>query len=289
MSILSKLSIFIFAITACVQQEQAVTSDDREIASVLTKIPPSSWESDTQFPLQLKYGSNFDPQEVAAIEASANSWSTHLNHKLDPFDFSPSSIEKKESLDSYEDSELGVYKITSWPSHLPKTALAVTQIFGRKINSGFKSEYIIIDHADILINSDNFSFVTNDEWGYDLQTVVLHEMGHFIGLNHETSSVEKSIMFPTISRSTHNQVPKPIDITNILEKYETVLNPGTVVSADASQESNLNKGERVVFVLELHSDGKELIRIKTLQNKPGENDEVIKEFKHDHTFSKHEH
>ena len=180
MSLLFKIFIFWLTFTSCEKQEQGEV--DKGSTSALSKqLEKSRWSSQSVFPAQIKYGNSFDATEITAIENSANSWSSSVDNQITFFDVQPSNIENKNNLDLYDDSELGIYKLTQWPTELPQTALAVTQIFGSSMKST-SGDYIKIDHADILINYDSFSFSTDDSWGYDLETVILHEMGHFLGL-----------------------------------------------------------------------------------------------------------
>ena len=51
-----------------------------------------------------------------------------------------------------------------------------------------------VDEADMAINT-NFSWSTNGGNGYDLESVILHEHGHVIGLGH--SLVTTAVMFAT--------------------------------------------------------------------------------------------
>ena len=182
---------------------------------------PSYWNGGVaRLPLRLDISSDFSVDETQAIVETGNQWSTSIQNKAQLLDTSINTAEKNTTnLNAYYDDTMGVYKLTTWPSELPGTALAVTQIFGLRKNIGSSSERIEIQHADILVNYDYFSFSTNDTFGYDLKTVVLHEMGHFLGLYHDESSVSQSVMYPTISRYMNNRVPKERDINNIYAKY----------------------------------------------------------------------
>ena len=218
------------------------------------------------FPLTVNISSSFDATENTAIQSGATSWSTTVSNNTTFFDTNGTVAEKGGSLNSYSDSSMGVYKITSWPSELPGSALAVTQIFGLRRNIGTASEAIEITHADILVNYDDWSFSTTGGSGFDLETVLLHEFGHFLGLGHNDSSVSESVMYPNVSSLTTNRVPRALDTSAITSLY----NIGGVVSASATRSiasidnqasQDFGITESVVMQFELNSDGSERLKI----------------------------
>lgn len=250
---------FIALMSSCAPQNEQAFHTSRSAAA--TSLSPSRWPA-SAFPLNLQVSSSFNTDESQAIQDMANQWSSSINDEIQFFDTSSTTSEKNTTnINSYSDDTLGVYKLTQWPSEFPTTALAVTQIFGTKKNSG---QYIQIDHADIMVNYANFSFSTDYGFGYDLQTVVLHEMGHFLGLYHDTSSVQESIMYPTISRFNANREPKVKDITNIENKYNT---HGATAAAHKYliPQDNIKDdlpSTPVVIVFELYPGGKEKFYMK---------------------------
>lgn len=250
---------FLAVIASCAPQNEEAFHTSRSAAS--SNLAPSYWPVNA-FPLSVKVSSDFNTDETQAIQDMGNQWSSSVNDEIQFFDTTATTSEvHTSSINSYNDSVLGVYKLTDWPSEFPSTALAVTQIFGTKKNSG---SYIQIDHADIMVNYANFSFSTDYGFGYDLQTVILHEMGHFLGLYHDSSSVDKSIMYPTISRFNANREPKDNDVNNIEGKYNihdsaTAANKYLIPQL---VESDNSPGVPVVIVFELYPGGKEKVYIK---------------------------
>ena len=255
------LTFIMGLIAACNQG----ASELRSANGSANPLAPSFWPAgQAAFPLNVRLSTNFDAAENIVVQASASSWSSAVGNRVNFFDTAGSIAEKGGSLDSYNDGIMGVYKLTSWPSDLPVTALAVTQIFGLRRNIGQSNEAIEISHADILVNYDNWSFTTTGGAGYDLETVVLHEFGHFLGLGHDNSSTSQSVMFPTISRFTTNKAPLDRDKTAIASLY----NISGVVSAGASRsianvQDDQDKGETeaVVIQFELRADGSERVKV----------------------------
>jgi hypothetical protein len=194
-------------------------------------------------------------------------WESGLSDKKNFFNHSATTPEVDQAnmdLDALgDDSVTGVYKIQHWPLELPSSALAVTQIFGRRFNVGDADEYVRIEHADILVNDNLYNFRTSTDGSsntYDLQTVVLHEMGHFLGLSHKSYGAN-SIMVPSIGSSTVARAPTNIDVGDIASKYSISL--GTGSSSAIIAEKPLFKysakpgdtGTKIKMLIELHANG----------------------------------
>lgn len=100
----------------------------------------------------------------------------------------------------YQDSsQFGIYKSNGWFSDVSSAALAVTQYYGNKTTSSTGEQYVEIFHADIVLNYSSYTFTTDkfDYSSYDFPTVILHELGHLLGLGHTTNSF--AVMAPTLA------------------------------------------------------------------------------------------
>ena len=172
------ITLILFTFFLSCQPTEETSLDGNVSSKSAASSTPSRWPSSGSFPVSLKFGSDFDSEEVVALNKAAQSWNETNNSQTTYFTTSTSSFSARNNLDEFRDGELGVYKLFDWPSEMPESALAVTQIFGTRTSSG----YIRIDHADVLLNYDFFDFTADESWGYDLETVVLHELGHFLGL-----------------------------------------------------------------------------------------------------------
>lgn len=227
---------------------------------------PYKWRS-SAFPRDLQLSKSFTTEEKKNIQDMTGTWETSIGSQINFFTDTNETKEVSDpkvtlNLDALgKDGINGIYKISNWPKSLSATALAVTQIFGRRHNIGAPNEYVLIEHADILINDDYYSFRTDDtssSWTYDLQTVVLHELGHFLGLGHKEGD---SVMIPSIGTGSKNRTPTNVDIGDISSKYDLITLPvelqGSAMAArklDYSPGKN-DPGQEIRILIELLSDG----------------------------------
>jgi hypothetical protein len=138
-------------------------------------------------------------------------------------------------------NEFGIYKSTQWFSELSSGALAVTQYFGRTETFN-NQQYQMITHADIIMNMNGqLPYSLDQEAGrYHFGSVVLHEIGHFIGLLHNNN--QSSIMFPFLGMNQAKHELTTLDRNNIRTNYSDLLglqaemNP-VILGAQASGES----------------------------------------------------
>ncbi len=181
---------------------------------------PSRWNT-SSFPIILKLSNDFTATEKDDLIDAATSWSDSITNQFTFFDTTQSStLSPYAGLSDYLDSEMGIYRVNSWPSGLPSGALAITQIFGYRKYLGTSSEHVEIFHADILLNDERYDFSTTFVSNtYDLQTVVIHEMGHFIGLGHVNDPFINTVMYPSVTRSTIYRAPYSHDADNVVSLY----------------------------------------------------------------------
>lgn len=234
---------------------------------------PARWAMN-KFPLQVPLSTTFDTDERNLMQEMGNVWEDSQNDSINFFTMSNTTTNKDyASLDSYYDSEMGVYAAPTWFAAQDGLTLAVTQYFGTRKNIGTAQEYIDLDHADILINTLDFSFSSNAPDGvtgivtptpgtYDLPSVLIHELGHFLGLYHSGEST--SVMTSSISQGTAKRVPTATDEEDMAANYGIDLSPltgnGPQVlamrgSEETAEESAPETWESVRVILELKKDG----------------------------------
>lgn len=259
---LSALLSTILLTASCVQ----ATKEASVSGGSMTTSAPGIWIGEkTSFPKTLHISNDFSNDENDQIEDMLDAWESSLENKFDFFTVGNrvSDIsDNVSSLKSLNDNIFAVYKMNNWPSEFGSTALAVTQIFGRGYNQGTNSAYNVIYHADIIVNNTKTFRLNNTDPGFDFRTVVLHEIGHFLGLNHVTDVSKRnlSVMYGYINDSDEKRVPLTMDIQAIADKYTIAPGPSSVWTASAHSVSpyrplNNDPGEEIHLILELHENG----------------------------------
>jgi len=162
------------------------------------------------------------------------------------------------SLSSYKnDGEMGIYRSNSWFSDVSSSALAITQTFGFRRNVGQGNEYVELTHADIIVNYNHFSFgIDGLSTVYDLKTVILHELGHFLGPRHNNNF--SSIMYPSLGRGEIKRTLSNFDQANVRSLYgaSSLETKTSSQSPGFSQvKRDPREGEEVTTVIELRTHG----------------------------------
>lgn len=258
------LILCLIILVGCKGQAGRSTASLSSGSGSVSNTVPMRWSSSvlSSGGVTLKISDQFSSSEKSLIVNSAHQWnlaaesgSTFINETMNT-----TTIGAYSSLDSFRDSEMGIYKAFSWYPSIGRSALAITQFWGSYRNSGTANAYLELTHADIIVNEAEFDFKTwlisggsPAVWNtYDLPTVLLHEFGHLIGLNHNTSTTS-SIMYPSMSFTTEQRTLASVDITNIHNNYWPVGGGSSAYTAhDASQALS---GTSVRGIVELRSDG----------------------------------
>lgn len=231
--------------------------------------PPGQWPQG-DFPLQIKFSDSFSQNERDALGSMAQEWEDLISGELNFFDFdssSPTTNKNFSNTDSYRDSELGIYAGHVWPSQFGTSTLAVTQSFGfyAQDSGGI---FVQMVHADIIFNYQDFNFsLTPFGFEFDLESVALHELGHFIGMKHD-DTFQSSVMIPRISSGVIKRNPTSRDeevlrsnyrigpLVDNLEAEVSALKAGADIDSESSRSDLSDKlGEEVKIIIELKSDG----------------------------------
>ncbi len=109
------------------------------------------------------------------------------------------------------DGTNGIYFLSTWDSSESREQ-------GR---TAIKWDTSKIRDADIKINAQNFDFFiegdTDRAGKVSIQSLILHEMGHALGLKH--ISDEASSMQPSLASSTSRTAPSEVDINSLNCEY----------------------------------------------------------------------
>ena len=132
--------------------------------------------------------------------------------------------------------------------------MAITQYFAVVRNIGRSSQYLELIHADIIFNTRDHQFSTdeNEFTMYDMPSIALHELGHLLGLGH-TSFTDDSVMIPYIDTETTFRTLTELDIQNIEENYSTSLTDP--IRVDSTLNAINKPDEWINGIIEIRDDG----------------------------------
>ncbi|RLA64455.1 MAG: hypothetical protein DRQ88_03590 [Epsilonproteobacteria bacterium] len=164
-----------------------------------------------------------DKDGLNLIEQMADVWNKG-HPELDFFALPFIRSENKDytNLQDFQDDEIGIYPSYGWYKNLSTRSLAITQFFGTKKSLANGKIIVELAHADIIINFRNFKYSIgqNKEKLYDLLTVLLHEMGHMIGLPHPRGErLGKGIMSRTLGKEEVKRRLEPADMFLLMDSY----------------------------------------------------------------------
>ena len=206
------------------------------------------------FPINLKISSDFTDYEATLIDEMKEVWDDDSVVNDTAFFTTPASETPnlgRNDISSYKDSTFGIYKSYNWFPNVDGDALAITQYFAKRMNPGSNDEYLELFHADIIINYKSFTFSNNPGFGeYDLSSVVLHELGHLLGLKHEMDFAVDSVMQPFMLSRVEERSIYPSDETALSNNYD---------ETETLSRSIYNRpvvGEEVVGIIEHKATGK---------------------------------
>lgn len=254
-------SIFMLTLLSC--KQTTTTTQSALGTTVASSCVIGKW-SEASLPLNLKMSSEFTGDYSGAdlvaglnpLEQMAKVWNTGSTRTLITVPFAATSTTGYAATNSFRDGEIGIYKSYNWFTSVSSSALAITQFFGVVASSPGLGQYIELTHADIIANyrdyGSKFTMVNNPTIDFDVPTVILHEMGHLLGLCHETR--RSSIMAPyylTVQRSLQAydaDIIKDIYVDGAITAFSS---PNANSNAISSPD-----GTEVRGIIELHKDGK---------------------------------
>lgn len=202
---------------------------------------------------------DYDSNNRDPIEQVMHQWNLADSRTYFVLPASTTTNKDYSNLSSFQDGELGIYKSHSWFSEVSSSALAITQFYAIRRNAGSSAEYLELTHADIIVNYRDHDFSLNplSSIDYDLPSVLIHELGHFIGLQH-TDYYTTSVMQPYMGTRDAFRALYAADITNINNLYNgasSLTASGSKALARTAQNAG-PQDEVVQGYFELREDGK---------------------------------
>lgn len=256
-----KTLLFLFTFTllfsAC---KQKTTTTQSALGSITGSCLIGKW-SDSRLPLAIKLSSEFAGDIVPAHEVNglnrfeqvAQAWNVAATPKtLLTVPFPVAATTGYADAASFKDAEIGIYKSHQWFTGVSSGAIAITQFYGVVTSSAGLGQYIDLTHADIMVNYRDFGsnvvMANAGYFTYDLPTIVLHELGHLVGLCHET--VRPSIMAPHYVATQRSLYQFDKDI------IKNIYIDGVITKNNNTNALSMPLGSEVKGTIELHADGK---------------------------------
>ena len=169
----------------------------------------------TKEPIDLVITNEVPAQLRPAIYRAIKTWEDRIGQKM----FNVTEDFTRASGLPTKDGKSAIYFLSSWEAD-------------RASEQGRTSIYWAADQimeADIRINAQNFSFYDKDPKqlvvpegtvhalsssdGYNFEALILHELGHFLGLKHATGS--GSVMVTHLASYTDRITPSEVDSQNV--------------------------------------------------------------------------
>ena len=160
---------------------------------------PNGWQ---ELPIRFQFGQKMTHEQKLHFLAAIKTWEWAVGKNL--FEFlgthEASGDSFQDLYSSLGDTTNGQYLDEDWGKTKKPEYVLATAIW----NNG--PDYNIITQADIRFNTQHYiignsltNFATDDKEVVDMQSLALHELGHFLGLAHVDADVDNlSIMNPTL-------------------------------------------------------------------------------------------
>ena len=193
------MSVAVTQMTACGEKPAPQTSCNFVQNSDMQRV---SWKSSV--PIQIWIHESVPTQYHAAILQSMSQWEYSTGRKL----FQAMGIDHG-PLQPAQDGKNVIYWMPTWDATRP-TEQARTTIYWQDN---------VIHEADILVNTQNFTYSAPDAVPnqVDFQSLILHELGHSLGLQHDT--VTGSVMAAYLADDYERRTPSDFDVQSLKCEY----------------------------------------------------------------------
>lgn len=163
-----------------------------------------SWKG--QFPIEMYIHESVPEGYYNAIKGAMAQW----EHKLKRPVFKIMGVAGGPNDGGQKDERSIIYYMNEWdPSQKREQARTTIYWLGD-----------LIVEADLKVNASNFSFFTGDtpqSNKVDMESLIVHELGHVLGLQHNDSV--PSVMATTLASETLRRTPKAADVDSVQCEY----------------------------------------------------------------------
>lgn len=163
-----------------------------------------SWKG--KLPIKLKVHSAFPPEHLKALENAIQHWEESAGRRL----FEITSYAAEGPIAPRQDGENIVYWMKTWEENKPQEQARTTVYWvGDQISE-----------ADIRLNNKNFNFyleVTQNAGDVHLESLIIHELGHVLGLKHRDDT--PSVMATYLASNTVRADNYVADTTDLRCEY----------------------------------------------------------------------
>lgn len=131
--------------------------------------------------------------------------------------FEPKNFVSVEDYYLHDKDQIGIHKLTQPTEGIGERILAQCQVYLKEVGVVKDKKVFQIVHGDIMINEKNFTFTDGGGNGtYDLQTLMLHELGHFFGIAKHNS---EGVMAQNMNTTDIKRILDPLTQDMISELY----------------------------------------------------------------------
>jgi len=140
---------------------------------------------------------------LPVIQRAADTWNTTIGHQQ----IVVAGWTNKAGIQAQDGMNV-IYWKTDWDANQPSEQARTTIYWSSNR----------MNEADIMINAKNFKFSidTPAPGEVDLQSLLVHEFGHALGLKHTTAT---SVMVKTLDYDVLRRAPQPFDVASIRCEY----------------------------------------------------------------------
>lgn len=167
------------------------------------------------FPLTIRVPQSYQEQSavVLSLESAVESWNSALGFLAIELEYLGNNVQYPTPSDYLLDEIFSLAFPSKWIAK-ERDTLALTSF-------SYQGKYLI--HADIIFNIEHYEFSVNPYCcnRVDLETVFLHELGHFLGLPHVDEQEDPlSIMNPQIRIQSTKRNLSFGDVNRINDLYQ---------------------------------------------------------------------